>query len=145
MTETSRVLALFRAVKGAAAHREETQLELDIPGIVDDKHFGKKPERSILVTAQRSYELAAEKGIDIPYGALGENIVVQIDPQLLKRPGTRIRLGEAVIEIVQNCTICQSLAKVEESLPELLRDDRGVFAKCIQKGRISKGDIATLL
>lgn len=140
-----KVLALFRAEKGVQKHGEETCIHIDLPGIENDKHFNRRPERSILITSKYSYEKAAAEGIVMPYGSLGENIVVDIDPERLKVPGTRIRFGDAVVEIVQNCTICKSLAKVDECLPELLRDDRGVFAKCIQKGKISKGDSVTLL
>ena len=140
-----KVLALFRAQKGEQEHTEESAIDVDLPGIENDKHFNRRPERSILITSKYSYEKAEAEGILMPYGSLGENIVVDIDPKLLKVPGTRIRFGDAVVEIVQNCTICKSLAKVDECLPELLREDRGVFAKCVQRGKISKGDTATLL
>ncbi len=139
---SNRVLGLFRSEKGSGGRREEQKILVDIPGIETDKHFGRHADRSILLTAQYSYEKAARSGIDMPFGSLGENIVLDIDPKLLKQPGRRLKIGSAVLEIVQNCTICKSLAKVDDSLPELLRDDRGVFAKCLQKGVISVGDTA---
>ena len=142
---SNHVLGLFRSDAQSGERCQEQRIHVDIPGIESDKHFGKRAERSILVTTRYSYEKAARSGIDMPFGSLGENIVLDIDPQLLKRPGSRLKIGSAILEIVQNCTICKSLANVDDSLPELLRDDRGVFARCLQKGIISAGDTAELL
>lgn len=140
-----KVLALFHAVKGMDGRQECSHLEIDTQGILGDKYYGKNPNRTILITSsEASYAMAAAEGITMPYGSLGENIVIDIDPYALA-PGARIRLGETIVAITQNCTLCSSLAKVDERLPELLKNDRGIFAKTIQGGMIKQGDTVTLL
>ena len=71
------------------------------------------------------------------YGDLGENIIVDFNPYTLEE-NSQIKIGEVTLEISQHCTLCKSLAKVDSKLPKLLKNDRGVFAKVIQAGKIDK-------
>jgi MOSC domain-containing protein YiiM len=41
--------------------------------------------------------------------------------------------------------MCDHLSKIDESLPTLLKDDRGIFAKVIEGGVIKKEDKIYLL
>jgi len=139
------VLALFRAIKGQEGRFECDTLDIDTQGILGDKYYGKNPDRTILVTSEEaSYSLAATQGIDAPYGSLGENIVIDINPYQLQE-GQQLRIGETVVAIAQHCTLCSSLGKVDARLPELLKDDRGIFVKTVKAGTIRKGDSVTLL
>lgn len=139
------VLALFHAIKGREGRFETNSIDIDEQGIVGDKYYGKNPNRTILITSEEaSYAKAAEEGISMPFGSLGENIVIDINPYYLK-VGQQIRLGETLLAITQNCTLCSSLGKVDERLPELLKNDRGVFAKTLQGGKIRKDDKVILL
>ena len=140
-----KVLALFRAIKGREGRHETDSIEIDENGIIGDKYYGKNLDRTILVTSEdASYAMAAAEDILMPYGSLGENIVIDINPYHL-RPGQQLSIGETVVAIAQNCTLCSSLGKVDERLPELLKDDRGIFVRAVTGGKIRKGDSVTLL
>lgn len=140
-----KVLGLYLAIKGEEGRRETDAIDVDEGGIIGDRYFGKNLNRTILITSEEaSYTLARTKGIEMPFGSLGENIVIDIDPYHL-HAGQQLRIGESVLAITQNCTLCSSLAKVDERLPELLQNDRGIFAKTIRPGSIKKGDAVTLL
>jgi MOSC domain-containing protein YiiM len=140
-----KVLALFRAIKGKEGRFECESIEIDEGGIVGDKYHGKNPQRAILLTSHgASYALAAAEGITMSYGSLGENIVIDINPYGLSA-GQQIRIGDTLLAITQNCTLCNGLSKVDEKLPELLRDDRGIFVRTVQNGKIKKGDTVHLL
>jgi len=115
------------------------EIVVDEKGIYNDKYYAKNLNRSILISSNDSYILAKENGIDVPFGSLGENIFIDINPYNLTT-GKKIYIGEVILEITQNCTICNSLAKVDEKLPEILKSDRGIFAKVINSGKIRKGD-----
>ena len=119
-------------------------LALDNKGVIEDKYYNKDIQRSVLIASKQSYDLAARNGIDVPASALGENILIDYNPYHLK-PGSMLRIGDLVLEISQNCTLCKSFAKVDERLPELLKDDRGIFAKVTKSGSINKGDNIYLL
>lgn len=138
------VLELFKSIEGEEGRHSFEELSFDENGIVGDKYYAKKVERSILITSKSSYDMAKDKATEIPYGYLGENIIVDINPYSMK-PGEQIQMGEVVLEITNNCTICNSLGKVDSSLPKLLANDRGIFAKTLKGGNIRKGDIVKIL
>ena len=142
LLETGKILELFYSTSSGRV--ETTELTLDTKGVVEDKYYNRDIQRSVLITSQESYQLAAEHGIDAQYSALGENILIDYNPYHLK-PGARLKIGDLELEISQNCTLCKSLAKVDARLPKLLKNDRGIFAKVISGGTIRKGDNIYLL
>ena len=142
LVKVGKILELFYSTKSGRISTGE--LSLDEKGVVEDKYYDKDIQRSVLIASEQSYILASSNGIDASYGVLGENLLIDYNPYHLA-PGARIKIGELVLEISQNCTICNSLAKVHEKLPTLLKNDRGIFAKVIHSGEISKGDNIYLL
>lgn len=145
MQVSGKVVKLFVSQLGSSERLEQEQLLLDAKGIVSDKFYDKDMDRSILITAIDSYQLAEENGITMRYGLLGENILIDFNPYALA-PGTQLQIGETVlIEISQPCTICNHLSVVDKKLPKLLKEDRGIFAKTIHPGTIASGDPITIL
>lgn len=141
--KSGKVMELFISNKDRGRENKD-EIKLEMQGIWDDKFYDKDLNRSILITSIDSYELAKENGIDVPYGSLGENILIDINPYSLCS-GDRLSIGEVELEIAQNCTICNSLAKVDENLPKVLKSERGIFAKTFKGGKIRKGDIVNIL
>ena len=137
------VLELFISIKNIGKE-QKNEIILDEAGIQEDKYYNKDANRSILITSNDSYLLAKKSGIEAPFGSLGENILIDLNPYSLNS-GDRIRIGEVELEITQNCTICNSLAKVDVNLPKVLKSDRGIFAKTIKSGKIRKGDNVNIL
>ena len=138
------VTQLFISVRGVSNRIKKDEIELDTNGVLEDKFYAKDQQRAILLTSISSYILAKQNGISTPFGSLGENILVDIDLYHLV-PGDRIQIGSTTLEITQNCTICQSLSKVDEALPKLLENSRGIFAKFINGSTIKKDDTVHLL
>ncbi|MEA3371826.1 MAG: MOSC domain-containing protein [Campylobacterota bacterium] len=136
------VLELFLSIKDVGKE-SRSKLLVDEQGILEDKFYAKGSDRSILITSLDSYLIAKESGIDMKYGSLGENILVDVNPYHLNA-GDIITMGEVELEITQNCTICNSLAKVDVKLPDILKSDRGIFAKALKSGKIRKGDIVNI-
>lgn len=142
--QVGEVKALFISGKNASKRIEMSFIELDADGIMGDKFYAKDLERSVLLTTTESYELAFNRNIEMPYGALGENILIDYNPYHLST-GSQIQIGQVTVEITQNCTICNHLSSIDKSLPKLLKDDRGIFVKVVQPGVIKKGDKLYLL
>jgi MOSC domain-containing protein YiiM len=138
------VLELFISKKDKSKRFSRTILEVDNKGILDDKFYAKDLERSILLTSTDSYDLALKNSIEMSYGALGENILIDYNPYSLVI-GSHIQIGEVVVEVTQNCTICNHLSSIDKTLPNLLKDDRGIFVKVVEVGFIEKGDKLYLL
>ena len=114
-------------------------IQVDPKGIIEDKHYDTNTPRSALITSLDSSTLAKDNAIDLPYASLGENLLIDYNPYTLP-VASRLKIGEAVFEVTQNCTLCDHLSKIDKKLPKLLRDDRGIFAKVVQSGKVKVGD-----
>ena len=132
------ILELFITKNDENKTRQSVQkINVDNNGILGDKFYGKNLLRSILITATDSYKITQENKIDIQTGSLGENILTDINPYSLVC-GDRLKIGDTVLEITQNCTLCKGLSTLDAKLPKLLKDDRGIFAKVINGSSIIK-------
>lgn len=126
-----KVIELFITHNDIDKTRESLRsISVDAFGIKDDKFYNKNPMRSILLTSIESYNLSLENGIELETGTLGENILIDVNPYKML-PGQKIKIGDAILEITQNCTLCKGLTSVNSKLPKLLKNDRGIFAKVI--------------
>jgi MOSC domain-containing protein YiiM len=143
MTRVGNIISLYRSTTNGRI--STNKMRLDTKGIIDDKHYGQDLNRSVLLVSIVSYTIAKENGIDLSYGSLGENILIDYNPYHLET-GKRVRIGdELILEISQHSTLCKSFAKLNSKLPKLLKDDRGIFAKVINPGSIKDGDTLYLL
>ena len=138
-TNIGNISALFISQKGSSTRKKQASIQLDEKGICNDKFYGKDSQRSVLITSKESYTLAKKHNIEIPYGSLGENLLIDYNPYHLPA-GTQLAIGTSVLEISQNCTLCDHLSSLHTLLPSLLKHDRGIFAKVIQAGEIKKND-----
>lgn len=134
-----KVLELYVTLPEDHSRVLKKQLVLDQDGVIGDKFHAKELQRSVLLTSQESYAIAKENGIDIPKGSLGENILIDYNPYHLL-PGDKIKIGEVLVEVTQNCTLCKGLTTINSKLPKLLKDDRGIFVKVIHSGMVKIGD-----
>jgi MOSC domain-containing protein YiiM len=137
----AKVIELFITLNDEDKTRKSVKtITVDKNGIIGDKFHGKNIDRSILLTSTDSYSIAQENSIEIATGSLGENILIDINPYNLVA-GDRLSIGNVVLEITQNCTLCKGLSAVNTKLPKLLKNDRGIFAKVIEcKSEIHIGD-----
>jgi len=137
--KVGQVLKIFISTSDTSKRTDKTSIILDTFGVLEDKFYNKDPERSVLISSIDSYKLVENKNITMPFGYLGENILLDYNPYKLKI-GTKLRIGATLLEISQNCTICNHLATIDNSIPELLKNDRGIFAKIINGGKINSDD-----
>ena len=143
MINYGKVLELFVSLKGKS-RENRSSIELDENGVLDDKFYAKDNIRSVLIASKESYKIASGNQIEIEYGVLGENILIDINPYNLNF-GDKILIGAVELQITQNCTMCNTLAKIDKKLPKVLKNDRGIFAQIIKSGKIKKGDKVQIL
>lgn len=139
-----KVITLFISVPDSKSKLEKAYIQLDSKGITEDKFYNKDINRSVLITSLDSYHLVKKENISMPYGSLGENLLIDYNPYHLPS-GTQLQIGSTILEISQYCTICNHLSSIDERVPDLLKNDRGIFAKVIKAGEIKKGDTISLL
>ena len=144
MRDVGTVHALFISQRSIKSPLKKSELRLDPRGIIDDKHYDTTPERTVLVTSLESYDMALrELGVEMPHGYLGENLLIDYNPYRLP-VGTHLHIGSTVLEITQNCTLCNHLSALDKRIPKLLKDDRGIFAKVVSQGTIHEGDTVSI-
>ena len=142
MKIVGKVLKLFISQKdenGITLTYKQSSLSLDRNGVLNDKFHSKDSQRAILLSSYESYRIAKENNIQMPYGSLGENILMDFNPYDLN-DGDQIKIGEVILEITQHCTLCKGLSKVDAKAPKLLKNHRGIFAKTVTSGNINLND-----
>ena len=138
------VLKLFISKSGTSKRFDKSSIALDKYGVREDKFYNKDAQRSVLLSSYASYDLVKTYGIEMPFGYLGENILIDYNPYALEI-GTHIKIGDTILEISQNCTICNHLAILDVKIPTLLKNDRGIFTKVIKEGEIKIDDAVYIL
>ena len=138
-----KVLKLYTTEKGNPSRIHHETLSLDANGVLGDKFHAKALERSVLIASVDSYRIVEDNDISIEEGSLGENILIDWNPYHLL-PGEQFSIGDLVLEITQNCTLCKGLSSVDTKLPKLLKNDRGIFAKVLHSASIKIGDTISI-
>lgn len=107
-------------------------------GIVGDAHAGDW-HRQVSLLAEESIDTMRDKGLDVSHGDFAENITTKgID--LVSLPiGTRLSLGEAVIEISQIGKECHTRCSIYYQAGDCVMPREGIFAKVITGGELVPG------
>jgi MOSC domain-containing protein YiiM len=110
-------------------------------GIEGDAHAGAW-HRQVSLLAEESIEQMREMGLtDLAHGAFGENInTIGIDVCALP-VGTRLRAGEAVLEITQIGKECHNDGcAIRQATGKCVMPTDGVFAVVVKGGEVRSGD-----
>lgn len=73
-------------------------------------------------------------------GEVKENITTRGLDVLGLRPGQRLRIGEAQVEITVPCEPCKRMEEIRAGLKKGLRGRRGMLCRVVDGGRIRVGD-----
>ncbi len=140
MKNIGKVLEIFSATLGSSGLPRPKVERLNLienHGIEFDKFAGKKLDQTVMIVGLKSYEIAQENSIDLAFGSLGENILLDFDPHNFE-VGTIFKIGDSLIEITQICTVCNHLNVFDENLPKLLKGHRGVYCRILKSGLVQK-------
>ena len=109
-------------------------------GIINDAHAGNW-HRQISLLALDKIEAFRAKGIELEYGAFGENLVVEgID--FAKLPiGTTFTCKDVVLELTQIGKKCHNECEIFKKVGDCIMPREGVFARVLHGGVIEEGDI----
>jgi MOSC domain-containing protein YiiM len=105
-------------------------------GLRGDSHAGRDPDRQVSLFAIETLREIQNEGFKVPAGSLSANLFTENIGLDSLKPGARLRIGEAVIEIAEARKPCRSITKIDNRLPKRL------FGECGQVGRIIKDGVA---
>ena len=130
--------------KGTQKHEvPEIQLKID-HGIVGDAHAGSW-HRQVSLLAQDSVEKMKTAFPDIPVGAFAENILTEGLTLFTLPVGTRLRVGEVLLEVTQIGKECHAHCAIRRQVGDCVMPREGIFAIVLEEGTIRSGDIITVL
>ena len=120
--------------------REVPAIQLKLRhGIVGDAHAGDW-HRQISLLAEESVDTMRPLLPGLRPGAFAENVNTRgIDLKSLP-VGTRLRLGETVVEITQIGKECHNDCAIKKTTGKCVMPTEGVFAVVVEEGIVRKGD-----
>lgn len=108
-------------------------------GIVGDAHAGDW-HRQVSLLAQESIDKMRALGLDVTAGDFAENITTE-GIELVPLPiGSRLRIGETLLEVTQIGKECHTRCAIFYQAGDCVMPKEGIFVKVITGGIIKPGD-----
>jgi len=141
MIATAQLLGIAIKPNRLQPMQELTAVELSIKlGLVGDSR-GKPGPRQVTLLSQVAWRAACtDLGVDLPWTTRRANLLVDNLP-LFQSSGSRILIGEAVLEITGETDPCSRMEKAQPGLFEALRRDwrGGVCCRVVHGGLLALG------
>lgn len=130
--------------KGTMKHPvDSVQLKKE-HGIIGDAHAGNW-HRQVSLLADKSVEKMRAKFPDIPIGAFAENILTE-GIELCTLPiGTKLRIGETLLEVTQIGKECHADCAIRQQVGDCVMPREGIFAIVLEEGIVKAGDAISIL
>ena len=130
--------------KGTMKHPVESVQLRKEHGIIGDAHAGNW-HRQISLLADESVEKMRAKFPDIPIGAFAENILTE-GIELCTLPiGTKLRIGETLLEVTQIGKECHADCAIRQQVGDCVMPREGIFAIVLEEGCIKADDTITIV
>lgn len=141
----AQVVSVNISEKKGTVKREVPEILLRLRhGIVGDAHAGDW-HRQISLLAEESVDKMRDVLPQIEPGAFAENINTR-GVELKTLPvGTRLRLGETVVEVTQIGKECHSDCEIKRTTGKCVMPTEGIFAVVVKEGTVRKGDEIEIL
>jgi MOSC domain-containing protein YiiM len=126
--------------KGVIKHPiEKGYFEVD-HGLVGDAHAGNW-HRQVSLLGQESIDKMTAMGIEgLCTGKFAENITTEGIELFTLPVGTRLKIGETVMEVTQIGKECHAGCQIRTQVGDCIMPREGIFAKVIEAGWIKPGD-----
>lgn len=116
---------------------------LEETGLEGDAHAG-SGHRQVSLLAVESIAKMKARGLDVGPGDFAENITTS-GVDLVSLPiGSRLQLGEALLEVSQIGKVCHSRCTIFEQAGDCVMPREGIFARILIGGNVRTGDPITV-
>jgi len=113
-------------------------------GLEGDAHGGNW-HRQVSLLSYDKVQKFNELGAGVSHGDFGENLVVEgIDFRSLP-VGSRLQCEDCILEITQIGKECRTRCQIYHKVGDCIMPREGVFARVVQDGSISVGDVMALI
>jgi MOSC domain-containing protein YiiM len=104
-------------------------------GLEGDRHAKPDSKRQVLLIETETLER-----FGLRVGEVKENITTRGIALMNLPVGTRLRVGDAILEITGVCHPCERMEELRPGLRETLSGQRGMLARVAQSGTLHVGD-----
>jgi MOSC domain-containing protein YiiM len=134
------VAAVCISEKKGTIKKEVPEIEVKLHhGIVGDAHAGDW-HRQISLLAEESINKMREKIPTLKNGAFAENIVTRGLTLYTLPIGTRLRVGQALLEVTQIGKECHNDCAIKKATGDCVMPREGIFTIVLEDGKIKPGD-----
>ncbi len=113
-------------------------------GIIGDGHAGDW-HRQVSLLAAESIDKMRALGLDVDSGDFAENITTSGIVLVTLPIGSRLQLGETVLEVTQIGKVCHTRCAIFYQAGDCVMPKEGIFATVIVGGIIKPGDSITTM
>lgn len=125
--------------KGIAKRPVASGLLIQGHGLEKDAHAGNW-HRQVSLLSLEKIEDFKKRGATVTHGDFGENLVVSGIDFVALPVGTRLTVGNALLEISQIGKECHTRCAIYASMGECIMPTQGVFATVLRGGEVKAGD-----
>jgi MOSC domain-containing protein YiiM len=145
MGENGKVIAVCTSEKKGVRKKNVGRAELRPSwGIVGDAHAADW-HRQVSLLAWESIEKMQALGLNVNTGSFAENITTE-GLNLVDLPvGTRLRLGEALVEVTQIGKECHDRCAIYYQAGDCVMPREGIFVRVQEGGAVAAGDAVEVL
>lgn len=108
-------------------------------GIPGDAHAGPW-HRQLSALDLAAIEGMRARGLDLPYGAFGENVVIEGLPMADLGLGSELLLGLCLVRVTQIGKTCHSPCAIFQAVGHCIMPQEGLFLEVLSGGTVSPGD-----
>ncbi len=131
--------------KGAGKSEMASAELISDHGLRGDHHAGRDPLRQVSLFALETLNQLLAEGFIVTASQLSANLFTQNVKLNSLKPGTRIRIGQTLLEIVEARKPCRVITRIDQRLPKRLYGQCGQLARILQGGSVHRGDEIEIL
>ncbi len=137
---TGRVIAVCTSAKKGTRKKNVGEAEIVFDsGLAGDAHAGNW-HRQVSLLALESIEKMRAKGLKVGPGDFAENITTEGIDLIALPVGTRLRLGEATLEVTQLGKECHTRCAIYYLAGDCVMPREGIFGRVLVGGKVKVGD-----
>ncbi len=129
----------LKPAEGAPMKPVQSVVAITGYGLKDDANAGHSKRQVLLIERELLDEF------QLPVGDVRENITVQGIQLAGRAAGTRVRVGNALLEATLDCAPCQFIEDKRPGLRAAMEGKRGTLFKVIEGGEIAVGDVIRIV
>lgn len=138
---TGKVTGVYAGKQNGGGKTEASSAELIADyGLRGDNHAGRESKRQVSLFAQETLDQLLAEGYTVAASALSANLFTKNIKLNSLKPGTRLRVGETLLEIVELRKPCRSITRIDTRLPKRLYGQCGQLARILIGGTVRLDD-----